>query len=407
MNNNKNSVNDIKINNNGVMTLSVNSVISFVTNSIHTDLDNQIIIVEGILTKRNNKVYDGYYYDYLSDINTNVKIQTKIPAIIRNKLKENNAYKFEGFVQISPYKDIYNILFTVTKLIEENVTYIDQNIKRYYEILNKKEIKINVDRVITDKLSKNELIKAAFIFGEGAITDKDVYTHLGGYKKFYLIDNIIIPLKVNNIINTLEDLKTKSYDLVALIRGGGNLDTFNDLDLVDYCSTYSIPLITSLGHTADHTYLDSIADKMFNTPTSFGMYLKSIIEDFINDREELKKKNEEFLRKDLEKNIAKQYDKLLEEKNNQFNKLLDERTKNFNDKIKEKEDGLKKLELELEKLNTEKNILNKSLLEQEKIFKKIEQEFNIKLSKLSRNNFLNITIIVLLCIFIISLLFFK
>ena len=377
-----------------IQSYTVSSIIQFVTNSIHTDLDNQLFVLEGIFIKKNGKVYDNYYYDYVGDINTGIKISAKIPANIRDKLVENNAYKFEGFVMLVPYKDIYNILFTVTKLVEKKNDYVDENIKKYYEILKKKSVKKNIDRIILDKLSKGEMVNIAFLFGENAITDTDVYNHLGEYKKYYNIEEYKVLLKPNNIINTLSEIKDKNHDFIAIIRGGGDLDTFNNLVLVDYCATYTLPIVTAIGHTEDNTYLDAVADKIFNTPTIFGVYLKNMVEEFVCNREELRKKNEEYIRKEVIKDIEKNYNKLIEEKN-----------KNFENLLKEKTDYIKKIEQNTEKLMIEKNtyLIEKEKLstEREKFLKNIEKEYKDKINLLIKyNSIMKIVIIVMILVII-------
>ena len=67
-------------------------------------------------------------------------------------------------------------------------------------------------------------------------------------------------------------LKAQTYDLDTLIigRGGGaseDLSAFNDEELVRVISKSKMPVISAVGHEADFTLVDFVADKRASTPT--------------------------------------------------------------------------------------------------------------------------------------------
>lgn len=74
-----------------------------------------------------------------------------------------------------------------------------------------------------------------------------------------------------------------SYDLVAIIRGGGaqtDMDCFDDYELASHVAQFPIPIITGIGHERDESITDLVAHTKFKTPTAVSAFLISITASF-------------------------------------------------------------------------------------------------------------------------------
>jgi exodeoxyribonuclease VII large subunit len=81
---------------------------------------------------------------------------------------------------------------------------------------------------------------------------------------------------VKEICQRLEELNTKKYDIVAIIRGGGSkldLDIFNHYDLAKAIALHHLPIYTGIGHELDTCVADMVASKSHKTPTALGAYI--------------------------------------------------------------------------------------------------------------------------------------
>ena len=74
-----------------------------------------------------------------------------------------------------------------------------------------------------------------------------------------------------------------SFDLVAIIRGGGSqldLDCFDNYDLASHIAQFPIPIITGIGHERDETISDLVAHTKVKTPTALAEFLISSLLNF-------------------------------------------------------------------------------------------------------------------------------
>lgn len=95
-----------------------------------------------------------------------------------------------------------------------------------------------------------------------------------------------VKVKIDNkfdIANAIRKLDKSNCDIIAIIRGGGDISVFNEFEIVKAIVECEKPIVTALGHSHDVTMSDRAADKYLFTPTALGEYFKNI---FLN-----KKKN--------------------------------------------------------------------------------------------------------------------
>lgn len=99
-----------------------------------------------------------------------------------------------------------------------------------------------------------------------------------GFK--YLIDEYACKvqgdLAESEILNALNIIEKKTYDVIAIIRGGGSkfdLDVFNSLDISKKIAKLSTAVYTGIGHETDYSVVDHVANKHFKTPTALGAFI--------------------------------------------------------------------------------------------------------------------------------------
>ncbi len=81
-----------------------------------------------------------------------------------------------------------------------------------------------------------------------------------------------------SMITALQEIfdNHESYDLVAVIRGGGaqvDLDCFDNYELSSHIAQFPLPVITGIGHDRDETILDLVAHTRLKTPTAVAEFL--------------------------------------------------------------------------------------------------------------------------------------
>jgi len=69
---------------------------------------------------------------------------------------------------------------------------------------------------------------------------------------------------------------------------------FNDIDLCKKALELPIPFITGIGHDADKTLLEKVADRGFSTPTAVGGFLQNIISTYKERIKVIKAKDDEI-----------------------------------------------------------------------------------------------------------------
>ena len=88
-----------------------------------------------------------------------------------------------------------------------------------------------------------------------------------------------------SILNALREcaLKDKMYDVLVIIRGGGDnidLHCFDSYNLGKAIANFPLPVLSGIGHTRDETVVDIVSYKKMITPTSAGRFIIEKVKDF-------------------------------------------------------------------------------------------------------------------------------
>ncbi len=80
----------------------------------------------------------------------------------------------------------------------------------------------------------------------------------------------------SEVVNALINAQKSSFDLIAIIRGGGSkldLASFDNLKIATTIANAQTPVITGIGHDIDNTVTDIVAKKILRTPTAVADFI--------------------------------------------------------------------------------------------------------------------------------------
>ena len=129
------------------------------------------------------------------------------------------------------------------------------------------------------------------------------------------------------------------YDVIALIRGGGNgIEALDEIEVLKAVSEMKTPVICAIGHVGEELFMKSIADKVAPTPNGLGQYFSEMVE-----RVTAKRNNS---RAALVEEVKKQFQKQIEESNKKNKELLtqiEKMTKQQQEQTKANKENIDKL----------------------------------------------------------------
>lgn len=267
--------------------------------------------VKGVYERNDrSKLYAGYYYDRLHEETSQQRLSLRVPSLLREELETDGTYVMQGSVACGPNNSNdgkIDITFTVVdfQAVEERRP---EAVKRDLDIaaLLRKKAALptkDVDGLLRKQLYESEKPDITLIFSEHGIAQDDVYTVLGEYTDHYDLEQKRITLSSpQQLLTALSEVET---EVVAIFRGGGDLTGLNNLEVANALLEADYAVITALGHEADETLLDKVADKVLSTPTALGHYLKTLVQ----ETREL----EDMVKASVQNEIQKTFDlKLLE-----------------------------------------------------------------------------------------------
>jgi exodeoxyribonuclease VII large subunit len=311
------------------------SIINIFNNLIVAPEEKKIIIIKGIyFQKLGKKSYNGHWYDELQDESSDNTITLKVSDLFRNRLTSNTTIEIRGFItkQIDN-KGSISILVNPIELIEQTSNkYSEEDVKKI-EIINKK-ISLgfkDLDSHIKQYIYNNQKPSIKILQGHSAIIDQDIKTQMAEAIALYEIEFIPTTISsIPDIITTLKRLNLNSNDIVAISRGGGDID-LKIFDKPELCELWiSLPsfLISAIGHKADTPLIEQVSDKKFSTPTAFGQYLKELYNSTVEDFEQSKAK----IVSDVTQQLKANYDKQVSVLNQQIVSLKELHTKTLTEK---------------------------------------------------------------------------
>lgn len=285
------------------------SVIGIFNNALKLPVTVNLIYLKGRYSYGMGKAYSNYYYDHLYSESDNSSIGVKISGLLRSKIVNNDIYTLKGFIEKRIKNSSIELVFVVDDIVsQEEKTISEEDLKRY-DLIQKKLEKGSQDleTFVRDKILKGEKIRIANIYGHNAIVQKDFSEGLDvSFQEFEITEYTCNITSSTSIAAKLEELTLSNFDIIALVRGGGDkqsFEAFNDLLLAEKFLSLKPITITALGHTVDETLLDKLADKRYHLPHDYGASLNAII----NKLKEEKSNSRALLIEEVKKDVSKQF----------------------------------------------------------------------------------------------------
>lgn len=319
---------------------SPQSIIGIFNNALKLPVTTNLVYLKGKYTFGQGKSYGGYYYDYLYAESSPSSIGTKISTLLRSKIIPNELYVLRGFVEKRIKNSSIELVFVVDEIIQQQEKTISEEDLQKFEILQQKlnsESK-NLETLIREKIGRHEIIKVANVYGHNAIVQRDFYEGLGIAASSFQFDDYTCNItSATSIYEQLKRLEGMGYDLIGLVRGGGDqqsFDAFNDVRLAKYFISLKPITITAIGHTVDETLMDKLSDKRFNLPLDYGVGLHKIVEKITLEKSNSRAILIDEVKKDVQKQFLEQVKTLetqLSKRNLEYKTLQESSQKSVKD----------------------------------------------------------------------------
>jgi len=337
------------------------SVIGIFSNALKLNATVNLIFLKGRYAFGGGKSYGNYYYDHLFSEGDHTSIGIRISSLLRSKVSNNEVYTLRGFIEKNIKNSSIELRFVVDEIIQQEEKSIsEEELERYGLIQKKLETgSKDLETLIRDKMLKDETIRVANIYGNNAIVQKDFFEGLDVSRKYFeVVDHSCNITSPTAIISKLNEVSGLDYDIVALVRGGGDrqsMETFNDLSLSELFIAIHPITVTAIGHTVDETLLDKLADKRFHLPHDYGAGLHAIAEKLSHERSNSRALLIDEVKKDVTKQFSEQVETLekqLKKKNEEFTEAqktykehVESHNKTFSDQLKARNEEFQKLQL--------------------------------------------------------------
>lgn len=149
-------------------------------------------------------------------------------------------------------------------------------------------LRLNASKPLPRVLQKIAIVSSATAAGYG-----DFVQQLDSNSAKFKIYHKLFPAAMQgneasqSIRAALKKIESESQklqiDAVILIRGGGaqlDLDCFDQYDLAKEIATYSLPILTGIGHERDETIADLVANTRLKTPTAVAEFILSSFREY-------------------------------------------------------------------------------------------------------------------------------
>ena len=360
-------------------------IIGILRNHLATGQVNQrVVCLRGIYFK--GSYVNQYYHtatDRLVDESTSDELSLSMPLNLRDDLENGNVITVHGILDRSiTNKGLIQIVLKVTEVEKiKELAVSEDEIKRteLRRVKSEKGFK-NVDSLLESLLYQDKRPQIALVYAETSITNDDfekgvqaARTHID-FKEYR-----VSFAKTKAFCQTLKQLDTMNYDVIAIIRGGGaGLEALDEVELLETLVNMNTAWMYGAGHEGEKLFILNIADKAIAIPHALGTYFRDITDGVVQKRNNS--------RAALVKEVEGQFKKQIEDsnkKNQELTKQLQEAVKKHNEQVQ----ALTKAQTEATKKHNEQvEAIQKQHKEQLEKTNKQNEELQKKLTEITKAN---------------------
>ena len=339
-------------------------IIGILRNHLATGQVNQrVVCLRGIYFK--GSYVNQYFHtatDRLVDESTSDELTLSIPLNLRDDLENGNVITVHGILDRSiTNKGLIQIVLKVTEVEKiKELAVSEDEIKRteLRRIKSEKGFK-NVDSILESLLYQDKRPQIALVYAETSITNDDfekgvqaARTHID-FKEYR-----VSFAKTKAFCQTLKQLDTMNYDVIAIIRGGGaGLEALDEVELLETLVNMNTAWMYGAGHEGEKLFILNIADKAIAIPHALGTYFRDITDGVVQKRNNS--------RAALVKEVEGQFKKQIEDSNKKNQELTKQLEALQKQNKAQTEASNKKIE-ELTKAQKEHEKVVKAMTEQHK-----------------------------------------
>ena len=339
-------------------------IIGILRNHLATGQVNQrVVCLRGIYFK--GSYVNQYFHtatDRLVDESTSDELSLSMPLNLRDDLENGNVITVHGILDRSiTNKGLIQIVLKVTEVEKiKELAVSEDEIKRteLRRIKSEKGFK-NVDSLLESLLYQDKRPQIALVYAETSITNDDfekgvqaARTHID-FKEYR-----VSFAKTKAFCQTLKQLDTMNYDVVAIIRGGGaGLEALDEVELLETLVNMNTAWMYGAGHEGEKLFILNIADKAIAIPHALGTYFRDITDGVVQKRNNS--------RAALVKEVEGQFKKQIEDSNKKNQELTKQLEALQKQNKAQTEASNKKIE-ELTKAQKEHEKVVKAMAEQHK-----------------------------------------
>ena len=278
--------------------------------------DFQNIVVEGDLKFTRKPWTSGRRFGLFFDlVDKTESISSCLWLNSREEVERVQSFEYKkvqvkGDITINKIYSNFQLNVSTIELVEKEQSYLEKLKNECIEkgfFRNKKKVNwLSIQKVLL-------------------ISKKDTQGYTDFIKQLYIpldITEYEIPLEGPNtsssIIECLKNYDLKSFQLIIILRGGGNTteisNSFDKIELFQEIKSCTIPILTAIGHandTKDKLLITEVSDFDIETPTSLAKYINQVFFEKLNQSICLElEKNYEEIFKIQEKKKNKLYKKI-------------------------------------------------------------------------------------------------
>lgn len=337
----------------------------------------QVVFLRGIYLQRNNQGNWTYCYDTLRDEDSQEELTLQLTPQLRQNLSNGNLVMVGGLLgrNINP-KGYIQLMLKVSRISVVQEQAIDEDEIKRMELRQKKASSgfKNVDAILEQKLFTEARPKIALILAQTSITMSDFNSGINAAKSAIDFEEFRVNFSsTDSLTAILQDIDGKGFDVIALVRGGGEgLEKLDIPEVIETVVGMKTATIAALGHVEEKLFIKQVVDKAAPTPNGLGQYFSEMVEKV----SESKTKSRAVLTEQIKKQFQEQI-----EAGQKQNKELQEKLKVLTDNQKTAAEAQEKVNKKNEEQVAAAQKQNKELQEQLKSIQKTHEEQIAKLTE--------------------------
>ena len=250
-----------------------------------------VVAVTGIYKPAKAEIFygDRYYYDHIVDPDTKTEMTVIIDEKMRSGLENGDRITVVGVPEMSHggYYDRFGVVLRVSRVARVAAAQLTAQGEKLLDCRLTKTRKgfRNVDDIIAKTVASGHKLRLLAICPLSSVAKDDFVPGLGTAIQHVDLKEINVnfsnPAAVSRCIEQAD--YSGSYDLIALLRGGGSgVESIDDPIVGEAIARLNTPILYGMGHEDDRLLIRSIVDKDVPTPKAAGSYIREQVEKAVN-----------------------------------------------------------------------------------------------------------------------------